>query len=53
MSDIYPASPNNVPASLTEAKATYKKQALLAMAGLILFMLFYLAVAFCFGLITY
>lgn len=51
--DIYPASPNNVPEALTAAKASYKKQALLAMAGLIGFMLFYLAVAITFGLITY
>ncbi|UTW44212.1 M48 family metalloprotease [bacterium SCSIO 12696] len=55
MSDsiLYPESPSNVPEGLTKAKSSYKRQAWLAMAGLMLFMLVYIALAACFGLITY
>ncbi len=50
---LYPASPTNIPAGLTQAKNSYKRQAWLAMAGLLCFMVFYLALLACFGLITY
>lgn len=52
-SDHYPISPQNVPDSLTQANSSYKRQAVLAMSGLIFFMIFYLALMGCFGFITY
>ena len=50
---LYPASPRNVPDNLTEAKSSYKRQAWLAMMGLIAFMLIYLALLAGFAFITY
>ncbi len=52
-SSLYPSSPADVPENLTRATASYKRQAWLAMAGLMVFMLFYLALAACFGWIAY
>lgn len=49
----YPPSPTNIPEGLTKANAKFKKQALLAMAGLITFIVLYLALATCFGYIAY
>nr|WP_086940375.1 M48 family metallopeptidase [Thaumasiovibrio occultus] len=51
--DIYPPSPEQVPESLTRANHKYKRQAWLAMGGLLLFILFYIALGITFGLITY
>ncbi len=53
ISDLYPASPANIPDSLTKPKASYKKQAMLAMMGLIAFIVIYLALMIGFGFITY
>ena len=53
VANIYPASPTNVPADLTQAKSSYKRQAWLAMMGLIAFMLIYLALLAGFAFITY
>ncbi len=55
MSDAfdYPNSPSDVPPELTQAKASYRRQAWLAMAGLLAFIVFYLALAACFGFIAY
>ena len=55
MSDLnlYPASPDGVPEGITHAKASYKRQAWLAMSGLLGFMIIYLALATFFGLIAY
>ena len=50
---LYPASPRNVPENLTEAKSSYKRQAWLAMMGLVAFMLIYLALLAGFAFITY
>lgn len=50
---LYPKSPTGIPQDLTKAKASYQRQAMLAMLGLITFMSVYLALAVCFGLITY
>ncbi len=52
-SSLVPSSPGDVPEDLTRATASYKRQAWLAMAGLMVFMLFYLALAACFGWIAY
>lgn len=40
---LYPTSPSDVPADLTKANANYKKHALLAMVGLMLFMALFIA----------
>ena len=45
---IYPDSPTNVPAGITTASASYKRQATLAMLGLAVFMLLFVALAACF-----
>lgn len=50
---LYPASPSGVPQELTKAKASYKRQAMYAMAGLLVFMLLYIALMVCFGFISY
>ena len=50
---LYPASPSDVPENLTEAKSSYKRQAWLAMMGLIGFMMIYLALLAGFAFITY
>ena len=50
---LYPASPKNVPANLTAAKSSYKRQAWLAMMGLIAFMVIYLALLAGFAYITF
>jgi Zn-dependent protease with chaperone function len=55
MSDfpLYPISPSDVPKGLTRAKGSYKRQAWLAMSGLLAFIVLYLALAGCFALIFY
>lgn len=50
---LYPASPANVPADLTKAKSSYKRQAWLAMFGLMGFMLIYISLMLCFAYIAY
>jgi len=50
---LYPASPKNVPENLTRAKASYKRQAWLAMFGLVAFMLIYISLMICFAYIAY
>lgn len=52
-SSLYPESPRNVPSNLTEAKSSYKRQAWLAMVGLSLFMLIFIALMITFGYITF
>ncbi|MEO0575691.1 MAG: M48 family metallopeptidase [Pseudomonadota bacterium] len=49
----YPPSPQNVPENLTQARASYKRQAWLAMAGLLAFIVVYLALTACFAYIAY
>ncbi|WP_409432126.1 M48 family metallopeptidase [Litorimonas sp. RW-G-Af-16] len=53
LANLYPESPRDVPANLTEAKPSYKRQAILAMLGLMAFMAIYLAVTAGFAYITY
>ncbi|BFM13938.1 hypothetical protein R50073_01210 [Maricurvus nonylphenolicus] len=50
---LYPASPSNVPEGLTQATSSYKRQAWLAMLGLLAFMALYFSLLACFLLITY
>src|SRR3712207_2458455 len=45
MSAAYPASPTDVPATLTQPGANYRRHAWLAVAGLTLFVLVYFALA--------
>jgi len=52
-SNFYPESPRNVPKDLTSANASYKKHAVSAMIGLMLFMAFYLFVIFCFAFTSF
>ncbi len=49
----YPESPSNVPQGLTKAKGSYRRQAWLAMAGLLGFIVFYLALTAGFAYIAY
>ena len=49
---LYPAGPQQVPADLTKPRGSYQRQAWLAMAGLMLFMLGYNALGICFAVIT-
>lgn len=51
--NFYPASPSNVPDDLTAAAPSYKRQAWLAMLGLMGFLLIYVALLCGFALITY
>ncbi|MEO1035268.1 MAG: M48 family metallopeptidase [Pseudomonadota bacterium] len=55
MSDAthYPESPRDVPQGLTRATGSYRRQAWLAMAGLLTFILFYLALTASFAIIAY
>ena len=53
VASLYPASPSDVPGDLTAAKSSYKRQAWLAMMGLIGFMVIYLALLAGFAFITY
>ncbi len=48
-SSIYPQSPKDIPADLVSPTPKYKKHAWLAMAGLTVFMLFYIALMCGFG----
>ncbi|MEL7311625.1 MAG: M48 family metallopeptidase [Pseudomonadota bacterium] len=48
----YPESPRNVPQDLTSAKSSYKRQAWLAMAGLMTFIIIYLGLTACFAYIA-
>jgi len=50
---LYPAGPQQVPADLTKPRGSYQRQAWLAMAGLTLFMLGYIALGICFAVITF
>ena len=52
-SPIYPQGPQDPPNNLTQASASYKRQASLAMAGLLGFIMFYLALTAFFGYVTY
>ena len=49
MSAAYPASPTDVPASLTQASTNYRRHAWLAVGGLMLFVIAYFALAGWFG----
>ncbi|MBL1432655.1 MAG: M48 family metalloprotease [Gammaproteobacteria bacterium] len=49
----YPESPQGVPSELTEARASYKRRAWFALAGLVCFIGFYVAMTFYFGLVSY
>ncbi|ROQ30595.1 M48 family metallopeptidase [Gallaecimonas pentaromativorans] len=49
---LYPAGPAKVPADLTKPRRSYRRQALLAMLGLTLFMLGYIALGICFGMVS-
>jgi len=51
--NYYPQSPNDTPVGLNQANSKYKKQAWLAMTGLLAFILLYLALAATFGYIAY
>lgn len=51
--NLYPTSPSGVPDDITHAKPSYKRQAWLAMSGLLAFMIIYLAFATFFCLIAY
>jgi len=50
--DLYPRSPTNVPADLTRAKDSYKRQTTLAFIGLLAFIVIYLSLAAVFVYIT-
>ncbi len=50
---VYPPSPANIPDGLTQASANYKRQAWLAMMGLLGFMAFYVALMAFFGFSAY
>ncbi|WP_226911336.1 M48 family metallopeptidase [Gallaecimonas mangrovi] len=50
---LYPDNPSQVPSDLTKPRASYRRQALLAMAGLVVFMIGYIALGICFGVIAY
>ena len=50
---LYPQSPVNVPEGLTTANVSYKKHAIFAMLGLMLFMAFYLFLIACFAYTTF
>ncbi len=52
-STLYPTGPTSIPEGLTDAPASYKRHAWLAMTGLVGFMLFYLLLMGLFGYITY
>ena len=49
----YPESPRDIPQGLTAASASYKRQAWLAMGGLLAFVVLYLALTACFGFIAW
>lgn len=49
MEDLYPAGPQEVPATLTQPTSLYKRQAWLAVASLALFVVLYFALAGWFG----
>ena len=48
----YPPSPQNIPNELTQASASYKRQAMLAMLGLAIFMILFISLAACFTYIA-
>lgn len=50
--DLYPLGPDTIPLDLTTPSRSYKKHAWLAMSGLTLFMLAYIALGVCFTGIT-
>ena len=50
---LYPASPINVPESLTTAKQSYRRQTMLAFGGLLAFVFIYLCLTASFAFITY
>ena len=53
MDSIYPPNPLQVPANLSQPSASYRRQALLAMAGLGLFIVLYFSMAACFAWSSY
>lgn len=53
VAELYPASPKDVPESLTQAKSSYRRQATLAFMGLLAFMVIYLLLTAGFGYITF
>ncbi len=53
MSDIYPASPSEIPENLTRPSSTYKKHAWLAVLGLAIFVLCYFSLSAWFGWTAY
>ncbi len=53
MDTLYPVGPGSVPANLTAPSATYRRHAWLAMAGLLGFVTFYLALMAWFGWTSY
>ncbi len=53
MDTLYPVGPSSVPANLTAPSATYRRHAWLAMAGLLTFVCFYLALLGWFGWTAY
>lgn len=52
-SDLYPPGPSGVPADLTAASGAYRRRAWLAVAGLVVFLAAYLALAGWFGWTAY
>lgn len=50
---LYPAGPSQVPADLTKPRASYRRQATLAMVGLAAFMVGYIVLGICFGVVTF
>lgn len=53
MDSIYPPGPTSVPANLSQPSASYRRQAMLAMAGLGAFILLYFSIAACFAWSSY
>ncbi len=53
MDSIYPPGPSQVPANLSQASASYRRQAILAMAGLSGFILLYFSMVGCFAWSSY
>ncbi|WP_285961642.1 M48 family metallopeptidase [Pseudomonas tohonis] len=53
MDSIYPPGPASVPANLSQPSASYRRQAMLAMAGLGAFILLYFSIAACFAWSSY
>ncbi|AJQ95108.1 M48 family metallopeptidase [Gynuella sunshinyii] len=50
---LYPSSPKDIPNDLTRPSGSYRRQAWLAVLGLMVFMTAYIALALCFGTIAF